>query len=576
PEPYHSAHDGYLARYRATGEKRIIGIGREVIGRRKDGSEFPFELAVGEYHRDGISMYVGVIHDLTQRRASEADLRISEARFRLLVDSISDYAIFMMDAEGTVLTWNAGAVNLTGYAPEEAIGRPRDQYYTDADRQAGHPGHALQVARESGRYVNEEWRRHKDGRRFWVGVEISAIRDAAGTVTGFVNITRDLTALRQTEELQEQLRQAQKMEALGQLTGGVAHDFNNLLAVIVGNLELLDDQVQTAEKRQLVQQALRNATRGAELTQRLLAFGRRQTLKPSRIDVNALLGGMTDMLSRSLGETIQIDLQLAAGLPVVEADAGQLENAVLNIALNARDAMHGGGQLVIGTSTRILTEPHALPDRLAEAGTYVVVSLRDTGTGMTPEVRARVFEPFFTTKDIGKGSGLGLSMVYGFVQQSGGLVELDTAPGEGTELRLLLPAMEEAGDGTEASPRHNILCVEDNPDVRAMMASLLKSLGYAVLTASSGQEALDILRRPLPVDLLLTDMMMPGGMGGVALADQAQGLRPGLPVLFMSGSLGEEVLRHTRYVGTARVLRKPVRKAQLAEAIDGLLLEHPA
>jgi len=576
PEPYHSEHDGYLQRFRETGEKRIIGIGREVTGRRKDGSLFPFQLAVGAFEREGRRMFVGVVHDLTHDKRSEAEQRESEARFRMLVDAIGDYAIFMLDAEGRVLTWNAGAVNLTGYTPEEAIGRSRDQYYIDPERFAGAPDEALRIARTQGRYVGEGWRQHKDGHRFWVNVMISALRDEHGAVTGYVNITRDMTAHRQAAELREQLHQAQKMEVVGQLTGGVAHDFNNLLAVIVGNLELLDDRITDPESRRLVQQALRNATRGAELTQRLLAFGRRQKLKPSLVDVNVLIGSITEMLQRSLGEAIQIDVSLADRLPMVETDAGQLENALLNIALNARDAMPGGGLLSIHTRLDVLQEPRPLLDRTAQPGSYVVIVVHDTGTGMAPDVRARVFEPFFTTKDVGKGSGLGLSMVYGFVVQSGGYVELDSAPGAGTELRLALPAADAGVDSDAGSmpARRSILCVEDNPDVRTMTAALLKSLGYAVLAASGGGEALAILQRGLPVDLILTDMVMPGGIDGIALADQVQALRPGLPVLFMSGSADEDVLRHTRYVGITRVLRKPMRKADLAGAIAELLPDH--
>jgi PAS domain S-box-containing protein len=570
PEPYRSEHDGYLRHHLETGEKRIIGIGREVLGRRKDGSLFPFELAVGEHRQGDTSVFVGVIHDLTQRRASEAGLRESEARFRLLVDSIPDYAIFMLDAEGRVVTWNAGAQKLTGYTPEEAIGKRRDQYYTDADRQSGQPDAALRIARETGRYVNAEWRRHKDGHRFWVNVEISAIRGESGALTGYVNVTRDMTALRQTEELQEQLRQAQKMEAIGQLTGGVAHDFNNLLAVIVGNLELLEDRLEEGEDRRLAQQALRNAVRGAELTQRLLAFGRRQKLKPSRLDANALIAGMEEMMRRSLGEMVQIEILPADGLPEIDADGSQLENAILNIALNARDAMPGGGRLIISTVLQIVYEPRPVGDRTVPPGSYVTIAIRDTGSGMPPDVKARIFEPFFTTKDIGKGSGLGLSMVYGFVQQSGGMIEVDSEPGAGTEFRLLLP-VPGAAISEEEAPLRCVLCVEDNPDVRAMTAALIKTLGYAVLTAASGPEALAILQRPVPVDLLLTDMMMPGGMGGLALAERAAELRPALPVLFMSGSLGDDALRGTRFAGRARVLPKPVRKTVLSEALIELL-----
>ena len=575
PEPDRSAHDGYLRHHLATGEKRIIGIGREVMGRRKDGTVFPFSLAVGSFEEDGAPMFLGVIHDLTQDRRSQKQQRESEARFRLLVDSITDYSIFLMDAEGIVLTWNTGAQNLTGYTPEEAIGQPRDQFYVAEARQAGQPSEVLRIAAEKGRYVNEEWRIRKDGTKFWASVVISALRDGDGELHGFVNITRDMTERRQAEELRDQLRQAQKMEALGQLTGGIAHDFNNLLAVIVGNLELLGDRVTDGDGSRMIEQAMRNAERGAELTRRLLAFGRQQQLKPARFDVNDLVNGMLDMLRRTLGSGVTIQPALELDVYMVEADPNQLENAVLNIALNARDAMSGSGMLVVRTAVTHLAEPRAMPTRIAPVGTYVMIGLRDTGSGMPPDVIARVFEPFFTTKEVGKGSGLGLSMVYGFTVQSGGFVEVDSIPGAGTEFRIFLPALE--GDRLSARRpeydpnRRLVLCVDDNPDVRATMTALLGSLGFAVLPAATAHDALQELRRGLPIDLLLTDIQMPGGISGIELADQVLARKPDLPVLFMSGSIGDDLLRDTRYCGVSEILTKPVRKADLAEALKRML-----
>lgn len=575
PEPDRSAHDGYIRHHLATGEERIIGAGREVMGRRKNGTMFPFSLAVGRFEEDGVPMFVGVIHDLTQYRRSQQQQRESEARFRLLVDSITDYAIFLMDADGIVLTWNTGAQNLTGHTPEEAIGRSRDQFYVDDARESDRPHEALRIAAEKGRYVNEEWRVRKDGSKFWASVVISALRDSDGELHGFVNITRDMTERRQAEELRDQLRQAQKMEALGQLTGGIAHDFNNLLAVIVGNLELLGDRVSDSEGARLIDQAMRNAERGAELTRRLLAFGRQQQLRPDRFDVNDLIHGMFDMLRRTLGAGVSIQPALELDVYMVEADPNQLENAILNIALNARDAMGGNGTLVVRTTVAHLSEPRVMPTRVAPIGTYVMIGLRDTGSGMPPDVVARVFEPFFTTKQVGKGSGLGLSMVYGFITQSNGFIEIDSIPGAGTEFRLYLPALE--GDRLSARrPEHDpgrrlVLCVDDSLDVRATMTALLGSLGFAVLPAATAVDALQELRRGLPIDLLLTDIHMPGGISGVELADQVLAKKPGLPVMFMSGSTGEDELRHTRYFGVSEVLAKPVRKAELAQALQRML-----
>jgi PAS domain S-box-containing protein len=577
PEPDSSAHDGYLHHHLTTGEKRIIGIGREVMGRRKDGTVFPFSLAVGSFEEDGAPIFVGVIHDLTQYRLSQQRRQESEARFRLLVDAITDYAIFLMDPAGIVLTWNTGAQNLTGYMPDEAIGKSRDQYYIAAAREGRQPDDALRIAAEKGRYVNEEWRVRKDGSKFWASVVISALRDGDGELHGFVNITRDMTERRQADELRDQLRQAQKMEALGQLTGGIAHDFNNLLAVIVGNLELLGDRVIDDDGKRMIDQALRNAERGADLTRRLLAFGRQQQLRPTRFDINDLINSMLDMLRRTLGSGVSIQPALELDVYMVEADPNQLENAILNIALNARDAMNGSGTLVIRTTVGHLSEPRAMPNRIAPIGTYVMVGIRDTGCGMPSDVVARVFEPFFTTKEVGKGSGLGLSMVYGFITQSNGFIEIDTMPGAGTEFRLYLPALE--GDRLAArKPEHDpnrrlVLCVDDNQDVRATMTALLGSLGFAVLPAATPADALQELRRGLPIDLLLTDIQMPGGMNGIELADEVLAKKPGLPVLFMSGSAGDDDFRHTRYFGVSEILAKPVRKADLAEALKRMLGE---
>jgi PAS domain S-box-containing protein len=573
PEPDRSAHDGYLRHHLQTGERRIIGIGREVLGRRKDGSVFPFALAVGSFSEDEEPMFVGVIHDLSQYHRSLAEQRESETRFRLLVDSITDYAIFMIDADGRILTWNIGAQNLTGHSPEETIGRRRDMFYADADQAAGLPDEALRIAREKGRYVNEEWRVRKDGRRFWVSVMISAIRDEQGKLTGYVNITRDMSERRQAEELRDQLRQAQKMEALGQLTGGVAHDFNNLLAVIVGNLELLGDRVSDLESRRLIDQALRNALSGADLTRRLLAFGRQQRLKPVQLDVNELIEGMLDLLRRTLGEGIAIRATVAPEAYMVEVDPGQLENALLNMALNARDAMASHGSLTIRVALTYLDAPRVMPTGVVPVGAYVMIALRDTGAGMAADVMARVFEPFFTTKEIGKGSGLGLSMVYGFVVQSGGYIEVDSQPGNGSEFRVYLPALD--GDQlvlrrADEPGRRLVLCVEDNPDVRATMMALLGSLGFAVLPAANGQEALTELRRGLPIDLVLTDIQMPGGMDGLALATQIIAEKPDLPVLFMSGSVDAPKLQGTPFEHVSRILGKPVRKADLAAAIEAV------
>ncbi len=571
PAPYHAEHDGYIRHYQHTGEKRIIGIGREVIGRRKDGAEFPFELAVAEANHNGEPMYIGVIHDLTQRRLSEAAERRSENTFRLLVEAVEDHAIFLVDARGQVASWNDGARRLLGFEADEVMGRLLTLFYPlEADRR-NEPDHALAIAAEEGRYAVEGWRMRKDGSRFWANASLTAVHDAQGAITGYAKIIHDVTERRRAEDMREQLRQSQKMEAIGQLTGGIAHDFNNLLAVVIGSLELLGDRVADDHGRKLIDQALHGATRGADLTQRLLAFGRQQTLRAKRLDVNAMILGLADMLHHTLGDPVAVRTSLAPGLPDVEVDPGQLENALINLALNARDAMPQGGTLTIRTA---FSEGGGDGAANPVAGSFVIVSVADNGTGMPDTVRERAFEPFFTTKEVGKGSGLGLSMVHGFITQSGGYVRIDSAPGRGTEVQLYLPGVRQAPNLAVPASANNtgplILLVDDNPDVRSTLLMLLESLGYRVRTAGSGAAALDILQSDDAVDLMLTDVMMPE-MNGLDLADRALRLKPTLPVVFTSGTAGEEMFRTTQFRDRAPMLPKPVRKQQLRDTIERLL-----
>ena len=349
----------------------------------------------------------------------------SELRFQLLVEGVTDHAMYMLDARGHVTSWNRGAQRIKGYTADEVVGEHFSRFYTEEDQASRRPQNALEVAEREGRYEGEGWRVRRDGARFWANVVIEAMRDEDGRLLGFAKITRDITVKREAEAALEQSRaalaHAQKMDAVGQLTGGIAHDFNNLLTAVLGSLDLLERRGSCSEPRaaRVLATARRAAERGAELTGRLLAFARRQALSPKPVDANGLVAGFSDLLRRTLGEHIVLVFEAAAGLWGTFADPNQLENALLNLAVNARDAMPDGGILTIETGNVTLDARFAARERDVAPGDYVTIAVRDTGVGMTSEVMERAFEPFFTTKSEGRGTGLGLSQVFGFIKQSG-------------------------------------------------------------------------------------------------------------------------------------------------------------
>jgi CheY-like chemotaxis protein len=387
-----------------------------------------------------------------------------------------------------------------------------------------------------------------------------------------------VTAQRDAES---RLHQVQKMDAVGQLTGGIAHDFNNLLTVIIGALDLDAERI-PVELRPSLKQALRAAERGAALTHRLLAFSRQQTLMAQKVDFNRLIQGMDELLRRALGEHVDVELKLAPDLWPALADGGQVENSLLNLAINARDAMPEGGKLAIETANVHLDEDYAGSNSEVTPGDYVMMAVTDTGTGMAPEVLVHAFEPFFTTKEVGKGTGLGLSMIYGFAKQSGGHLKIYSEIGHGTTVRLYLPRLANVGETAGVVPvaaapgkggGETILVVEDNPDVRRLVLRQLSDLGYAVIEAANGPQAMKILNDGVAIDLLFTDVVMPGGMTGRQLAEAAKASRPGLKTLFTSGYTEDSVLRLGKLDPGVRLLSKPYRKHELAtrirEALDG-------
>jgi PAS domain S-box-containing protein len=550
-----------------------------------DGSRVQARLVVEPLRTEGrTECFAATLSDLTVQGSGIA-LVESEHKFRMLVQGVIDYAIYMIDPQGYITNWNLGGERIKGYSVEEIVSQHFSRFYTPEDRAVGIPSRALAIAAGEGRYEGEGWRIRKDGSRFWAGVVIDRILDSEGKLIGFAKVTRDMTEKRRAEEALEQARaalaQAQKMEAVGQLTGGVAHDFNNLLTVITNSLDLLERRVRgDVQTRRIIDSAQRAAERGARLTEQLLAFSRRQPLRPEIHGINALIEGFEAVLRRACPEPIELEMTLAPLPLAANIDSAQFETALLNLIVNARDAMPNGGSLQISTRLKTIGAAKAKAMSDIAPGEYVVVSVADTGEGMPPEVVNRVFEPFFTTKEVGKGSGLGLSQVYGFVTQSGGHVAVDSAPGSGTTVALYLPAADEAAAGrssgrsdtAKARTRGRILVVEDDPEVLDVTVEILRGFGWEVLTAPDGPSALSVLRRDADIDVLFSDIVMPRGMNGLELAREARRLRPQLRVLLASGypasvlasdhGAGEE--------GEFPFLSKPYRASELANKLRAL------
>jgi PAS domain S-box-containing protein len=532
----------------------------------------------------GLGLFLA-LHAIRRIRRSGDAQRKSEENFRLFVNGVTDYAIYTLDPQGRVTSWNAGAVRIKGYTDDEIIGQNFSRFFTEDDRRAGAPQRGLEIAARAGKFETEALRMRKDGTRFWAHVVIDSLRDPSGQLLGFVKITRDVTERRRQQEALEATRvvlaQSQKMEALGQLTGGVAHDFNNLLTVITGAIDMLRRRLQTGERDvdPFIDTAQRGVDRAAALTRQLLAFARRQPLEPKSLIPNDLLGGMVDMLRRILGANIAIETDLADDLWRTFADPNQLENAILNLAINARDAMPRGGKLTIESANVQLDEGYAATHEDLAPGDYAMVAVSDTGSGMTQDIVAKAFEPFFTTKDFGQGTGLGLAQVYGFIKQSRGHVNIYSEPGVGTTVKLYLPRL----DAPPAAERpvatrppaialreETILVVEDDEDVRAITTQALRDLGYRVLVATDARSALETLEKEAGIDLLFTDVGLAGGINGRELADAAQRRWPQLKVLFTSGYTRNAIFHDGRLDPDVELISKPFNQAALAEKIRRL------
>jgi PAS domain S-box-containing protein len=579
PDPYRTEHDAYLANYHRTGQAKIIGIGREVVARRKDGTTFPIDLSVGEAKQQGGSIFVGIIHDLTERNRSQRALSESAARLRAVVETAVD-GVILIDQNGAILMFNPACEKLFGYGAADVIGQ-NVKILMPEPYQSEHDGYLSNYHRTGEAKIigigREVLARRKDGSTFPMDLSVGEAKQEGGSI--FVGIIHDLTERKRTEE---QLVQAQKMEAVGQLSGGIAHDFNNLLTVIIGNAELVADSLKARpDLKKLADSIVGAAERGAELTQRLLAFSRRQTLQPVEINCNRLVQEMQEILHRTLREDITITIAMEDELWSAIADPVQLESAILNLALNSQDAMPNGGTLNISTANVQLDEKYSDASPEVTPGRYVSVTVTDDGVGMTPEVRDRVFEPFFTTKDVGKGSGLGLSMVYGFVKQSNGHVTIYSEVALGTTVRIYLPAVGDASVGVSTSEqarpsdlaegKETVLVVEDDPFVRSYAVSTIAGLGYRVVAAVDGHEALARLSRGDDIELMFSDIVMPGGMNGWELVERAMAVRPDLKVLLTSGYALETLAGRGRLPAGTAFLNKPYRKSVLGRRLREVL-----
>jgi PAS domain S-box-containing protein len=540
---------------------------------RKDGGRFWASVTLYPMKDEAGDLigYAKITRDMTERRAAHEAIQESERQLRLLVRSVTDYAIYMLDPNGIICSWNAGAERIKGYLEEEIIGQHFSTFYTEVERMAGAPARALHTSAEEGRFEAEGWRVRKDGSRFWANVVIDPIRDKKGKVIGFAKITRDLTERREAQialaEAQAKQAQTQKLEALGQLTGGVAHDFNNLLMIFSGYTQTIKKLVGDDPKGRRAVDAIEFATRrGQSLTRQLLSFSKRQVLNPTIIEVSEHLDELRSILTTSVGRSVEIVVAIARETWPVEVDISEFELALVNLTVNARDAMPQGGTIAF-TAENVRVRRGEVQDELE--GEFVALTVADTGSGIPQDILLRVFDPFFTTKEAGSGSGLGLSQVYGFARQSGGTAVIDSTLGQGTNVTVYLPRARSkrpvksgAGEDERKEGAGTILLVEDNPEVAAATAAMMEEMGYTVLNVRDATQALALVKQQR-LDLVVSDIVMAGSINGLDLARTLRKEYPRLPVLLVTGyseALGEANAEFP-------VLRKPYQLAELSKAL---------
>jgi PAS domain S-box-containing protein len=556
-------------------EGRYEGEGWRV---RKDGSRFWAMVVVDAIRNKAgeLEGFAKVTRDITERRSAQEVIRDSERQFRLLVAGVTDYALYMLDPNGIVASWNAGAERIKGYTSDEIVGQHFSKFYPERDRAAGAPSRALYTAAQEGRFEAEGWRVRKDGTLFWANVVVDAIRDEKGDLVGFAKITRDITDRRDAQialqEAQQQRAHSQKMDALGQLTGGVAHDFNNLLMVVTGHTELLKQKVGDDPRIARAVEAIELATaRGETLTRQLLTFSRRHTVSPSVFELAGRIDAFRTMIASSMGAMVKLVATIEPQVWPVRVDANEFELALVNITLNARDAMPSGGVISLTAENVTLSGNETLAK---VAGEFVALRITDTGTGIAPDLLPKVFDPFFTTKPAEKGSGLGLSQVYGFAHQSGGTVNIESELGKGTAVTLFLPRGHETADAvqealeTESANGGTVLLVEDNPDVAEVNVAMLEELGYRVRTVGDAAAALEAIGEET-FDLVVSDIIMAGPMDGLALARTLRERQPGLPVLLVTGYSHAASGAGADFI----VLRKPFKLAELSRIAARMIAE---
>jgi PAS domain S-box-containing protein len=534
--------------------------------------------SVGEIVRDESGAPIrllGVCLDVTARKDAENALRNSEQSYQFLLKGVRDYAIYMLDPEGLVCSWNESAERLKGYSAEEIIGCHFSVLLPEDVRGTELPNQILAAAAEKGKFEGQNYVVRRDGSRFFANVVLDAIRDEEGNLVGFAKLVRDITAQHEAQvaldATREQLAQSQKMEALGQLTGGIAHDFNNLLMIVSGYSQILERRLTDIKDTRAVEAIRAAAGRGERLTRQLLTFSRRQHLMPVTVDLHARLDAVRDMLAPSLRGNIEFVCDVEDEIWPVETDLGELELALVNLAVNARDAMPGGGTLTL-SARNVVLKPGSAAGKLA--GDFVALAIIDTGTGIAPDVLTRVFEPFFTTKPVGKGTGLGLSQVHGFASQSGGAATVTSETGCGTTVTIYLPRardqaekLDPAAEQAGAAAQGTVLVVEDSRDVAAVTSAMLETLGYRVMRAESAADALRHLEQGIRFELVLSDIVMPGAMDGLGLAKFCRERYPELPVLLTSGFSDAARAADGRF----EILRKPFELGVLERTIEQAL-----
>ncbi len=541
-------------------EKHFLAEGWRV---RKDGTRFFASVVIDPiYEKRKLIGFAKITRDITERQDALSELLKSESQFKTLVGGVTDYALYMLDPDGIVSNWNVGGERIKGYAASEIVGQHFSRFYTPLDQAAGKPARALRIALETGHYEEDGWRVRKDGSFFWASVVIDPIRNDSGELIGFAKITRDISERKEAQEklmaMQRQLAESQKFDALGQLTGGIAHDFNNLLMIISGSLHAIRKDI-TSERALKALQSIDGASqRAASLTRQLLTFARRQSLQPQSVKLSERLNVLRDVLNSGLGSTVSLMIDVADDVWNVVVDPNEFETALVNLVINARDAMPEGGSVVISARND--------PEK-----DQVAISVADTGVGIPEDIAAKVFDPFFTTKAVGKGTGLGLSQVHGFAHQAGGTVGLTSILGEGTTITIGLPkaTAQLSPEQKQVSLKGSgtVLLVEDNPEVATASTGLLEQLGYHVRWAADASAALAELERD-GIDIVFSDIVMPGKMDGIGLAQTIRAQNPKIPILLVTGYSSS-----TPEIGAQfPILRKPYQLHELSRELQKLAL----